>query len=98
MGVTVPDGVFAAIRRPTWRALLGVAGAVTIIVVLVIVLTSGSQPALPLPGLRRPARAGDPFGYISARRAAFERRAVAGSEQVLFVKSPGGVVATAARV
>jgi hypothetical protein len=67
-------------------------------VVLVVVLTGGSPPPLPLPGIGRLARAGDPFGYIPGRQAEFERRAVAGSNQVLFVKSPGGVVATAARV
>jgi hypothetical protein len=69
-----------------------------LIVVLVVALTGGSQPPLPLPGIGRPARADDPFAYIPARQADFELRAVAGSNQVLFVKSPGGVVATAARV
>jgi hypothetical protein len=43
-------------------------------------------------------RSGDPFGYSSAREAAFVARATAGSGQVLFTKSPGGALATAARV
>jgi hypothetical protein len=94
----VPDRVLAAVRRPTARAVLGVAAAVAVIVILVVALTGGSQPPLPLPGIGRPARAGDPFAYIPGRQADFARRAVAGSEQVLFAKSPGGVLATAARV
>jgi hypothetical protein len=90
--------VLEAVTRPAVRAVLGVAAVVVIIVVLVVVLTGGSQPPLPLPGIGRPARVGDPFAYISVRETDFERRAVAGSSQVLFVKSPGGVVATAQRV
>ncbi len=58
----------------------------------------GSQPALPLPGIGRPARTGDPFAYVASRARDFETRAVAGSAQVVFLKSPGGVLATAARV
>ncbi len=78
--------------------MLVVGGVIVLIVVLVVVLSGGSQPALPLPGIGRPARAGDPFAYTPGRQAEFERRAVAGSNQVLFAKSPGGVVATARRV
>lgn len=80
------------------RAVLAVAGAIAVIVVLVVVLTGGSEPRLPLPGIGRPARPGDPFAYSASRQAAFTRRAAAGSDQVLFAKSPGGVVATAKRV
>ena len=79
-------------------AVLAVACATVLIVVLVVVLSGGSQPTLPLPGIGRPARPGDPFAYAPGHQAAFDRRAVAGSNQVLFAKSPGGAVATAARV
>jgi hypothetical protein len=84
-------------RAPAW-AVLAVAGAIVLIIVIVVVLTGGSEPPLPLPGIGRPARAGDPFAYSPGRQAEFERRAVAGSSQVLFAKSPGGALATARRV
>src|SRR5947209_14943504 len=84
-------------HRPV-MAVLAVACATVLIVVLVVVLSGGSQPTLPLPGIGRPARPGDPFAYAPGHQAAFDRRAVAGSNQVLFAKSPGGAVATAARV
>ncbi|MGH2890988.1 MAG: hypothetical protein ACRDNJ_15320, partial [Solirubrobacteraceae bacterium] len=41
---------------------------------------------------------GDPFAYSSAREADFVARATAGNAHVLFAKSPGGAIATAARV
>ncbi len=68
------------------------------IAVIVAVSGGGGHPALPLPGIGRPAKAGDPFAYVSSREADFRARAVAGSAHVLFTKSPGGVLATAARV
>jgi hypothetical protein len=61
-------------------------------------LSSSGPPPLPLPGIGRPARAEDPFSYIPGREADFVARATAGSAHVLFTKSPGGVLATAARV
>lgn len=42
--------------------------------------------------------ADDPFAYDPDRRADFERRAAAGLAHVLYAKSPGGAVASAARV
>jgi hypothetical protein len=86
------------LRRLPRRTVLAAAGAIVLIIVLVVVLTSGSETPLPLPGIGRPARPGDPFAYIAGRQAEFERRAVAGSNQVLFTKSPGGALATAKRV
>ena len=44
------------------------------------------------------AEAPDPFAYTDARREEFERRATAGFAHVVYAKSPGGVVATGARV
>jgi hypothetical protein len=40
----------------------------------------------------------DPWAYTSDREAEFESRAAAGHSHVIYVKSPGGIVATAARV
>ncbi len=85
------------------RGRLLVAGAALIVLVAIAVsaLRGGGGkvlPAPPLPGIGRPARPGDPFGYSASRQAAFVARATAGRSQVLFAKSPGGALATAARV
>jgi hypothetical protein len=40
----------------------------------------------------------DPWAYQPDREAEFESRAAAGNSHVIYVKSPGGIVATAARV
>ena len=74
------------------------AGVALAIVVIVLATSGGGRPRLPLPGVGRPAKAGDPFAYVASRQGDFEARAVAGSAHVLFTKSPGGVLATAARV
>jgi hypothetical protein len=73
-------------------------GAILLVVATVSALSGGGHPGLPLPGAGRPARSGDPFAYVASRQADFEARAIAGTDHVLFVKSPGGVLATAARV
>ena len=41
--------------------------------------------------------AAQPFNYVPAQRAAYERDAALGLSHVLFAKSPGGVVASARR-
>jgi len=75
------------------------AGAVLAIAVIVALSSGGGNDLrAPLPGIGRPPRAGDPFAYTPSRQAKFVARATAGSAHVLFTKSPGGVVATAARV
>jgi len=87
-------------RRLRRRRRLVAAGAVVAaaIVVLVVLLSGGGPPPLPLPGLGRPARAGDPFGYVASGQNQFVARATAGEAHVLFTKSPGGAFATAGRV
>ena len=40
----------------------------------------------------------DPWAYDAGRQAGFESRAAAGHSHVVYAKSPGGIVATAARV
>ncbi len=90
-------------RRAVGRRRLAVAGAalVALIVGAIALATSSGTPPpppLPLPGTGQPARAGDPFAYVPSRESDFVARAIAGSDHVLFVKSPGGALATAARV
>jgi hypothetical protein len=80
------------------RLMVAGAGAILVVAVLIATLSSGGPAPLPLPGIGRPARSGDPFGYISGRASDFTQRATAGTAHVLFAKSPGGVIATAARV
>jgi hypothetical protein len=80
------------------RLLTAGAGVVLLVAVLVAALSSGGPAPLPLPGIGRPARSGDPFGYISSQASEFTQRGTAGTGQVLFAKSPGGAIATAARV
>jgi hypothetical protein len=75
---------------------------VLVIAAAIFVVTSVGgpppPPPLPLPGIGRPANPGDPFAYVPGRETDFVERAVAGSAHVLYTKSPGGVLATAARV
>ena len=69
-----------------------------LIVVLVVATSGGGVRGCRCRGSVVPPKAGDPFAYVSSRQGDFEARAVAGSAHVLFTKSPGGVLATAARV
>ena len=91
-------------RRAEGRRRLAVAGgalALLIVALIVVLSSSGGRsgpPPLPLPGIGKPAKPGDPFAYVSGRESEFVARAIAGSEHVLYAKSPGGVLATAARV
>ncbi len=88
------------------RRLAVAGGALVALVALIagaIALATGGPPTpppppLPLPGAGQPARAGDPFAYVPSRESDFVARAIAGSDHALFVKSPGGALATAARV
>jgi Transglycosylase SLT domain len=93
-------------RRAADRRRLAIAGGALVALVALIagaiaLATSGGTPPpppLPLPGTGQPARAGDPFAYVPSRESDFVARAIAGSDHVLFVKSPGGALATAGRV
>src|SRR5437660_7131980 len=87
-------------RRSASRVRLTIAVALLVLAVAIAVdaLGGDGHPGLPLPGIGRPARAGDPFLWVPGHGAQLEARAVAGSDHVLFAKSPGGVLATAARV
>jgi hypothetical protein len=80
------------------RLALGLGGLAVLIVLLHAVLGGSGLPAPPRAGTAAGAGAGNPFAYVPARRADFVARATAGEAHVLFTKSPGGAVATAARV
>ncbi len=93
-------------RRAAGRRRLALAGGALVALVALIAgaiaLATSSAPSppppLPLPGSGQPARAGDPLAYVPSRESDFVARAIAGTDHVLFVKSPGGALATAARV
>ena len=74
------------------------AGFVLVIAILVASHGGGSPPPPPLPGTGTVPRSDDPFAFASGREAQFVARAIAGSGQPLFTKSPGGALTTAARV
>jgi Transglycosylase SLT domain len=80
------------------RLALLIVSVVAVIAVVASALGGGGLPRLPQPGHAPAARPGDPFAYVASRQAQFVSRATAGSAQVLFTKSPGGAIATAARV
>jgi hypothetical protein len=73
-------------------------GVVVIVAGLISALAGGSLPSPPPPGIAAGAARGDPFAYVPGRQADYIARATAGNAHALFAKSPGGVLATAARV
>ncbi len=74
------------------------AGSAAILVIAIVFAAGrGAPPPLRLPSGRLTWSA-TPLGYASGHDPQFVARAVSGSAYVLFAKSPGGVVATAARV
>jgi hypothetical protein len=78
---------------------LAVALAAVVLVVAIIVSgLGGGLPAPPAPTVADSAGPGDPFAYRSRQEAEFVARAAAGNARPLFLLSPGGVMATAARV
>jgi hypothetical protein len=90
-------------RRTAGRRRLAIAGVVLVALIAagIVLATSGGKsapPPLPLPGIGQPAKPGDPFAFVPSRESDFVARAIAGSDHVLFTKSPGGALATAARV
>ena len=90
-----------ASRRARFRRRRWIAVAAVVALVAVVVGLLGGGGTLPLPPAARDAAGaaqGDPLGWSSGREAAFAARAAAGSAQPIFLKSPGGVIATAARV
>jgi len=73
------------------------------VVLVYVVIQAVSGGGLPSPPAAENAAgagpaAGAPFGYSASAQAAFSQRVTLGESQVLFQLSPGGAVATAARV
>src|SRR3954468_5071 len=74
-----------------------IAGFAVAIVVVLVALHGGGKPAPALlPGARH-AQAGDPLAWSPEHSGDFARRAAVGLSHVLYVKSPGGLVASAER-
>jgi hypothetical protein len=80
------------------RLALSVSAVLLVVAVLVATQRSGGVSSTALREATSTFTPGDPFSYRTGRDAELEARATAGSAHVLFTKSPGGVVATAARV
>src|SRR4051795_8051861 len=82
-----------------WRvAALGLV-AVAAAVVAVVLLSRGGPdvPRTLTPGAGNTERTVDPIAWSAKRRPELERRAAAGLSHVIYAKSPGGAIASAAR-
>jgi hypothetical protein len=78
-----------------------VAGALIACVAVALLLRGGSRPAQGVPTVPAPKGSepfADPFAWTPGRSDDFSRRASAGTADVLYERSPGGVSASAARV
>jgi soluble lytic murein transglycosylase-like protein len=87
-------------RRVRRRRLVAVA-ALAVVAALVVVLLMGGgsdQPKRLVPGGGAGSGEYDPLAYNPDRRQELEQRAAQGFSDVVYEKSPGGVVATARRV
>jgi hypothetical protein len=73
-------------------------GALILVVAVVVSGLGGGLPQPPAPTVADSAGPGDPFAYRSSQAGDFVARATAGNARPLFALSPGGVMATAARV
>jgi hypothetical protein len=78
------------------RALVAVFALIGVAVGLTIALSGGGSRKL-VPGAGNRSGTYDPLAYSAARERAFERNAAAGESHIVYAKSPGGVLATAAR-
>src|SRR3954464_5935314 len=82
-----------------WR-LLALGVAVAAAVVLAVVLLSNREPDVPrtlTPGAGNTETTVDPIAWAPKRRRQLERRAAAGLAHVIYAKSPGGAIVSAAR-
>ncbi len=96
--MTIPPTARQARRRQAFAlAVLAVVVALVLVLVLVLGGGSGSSPKRLVPGGEGDG-VYDPLGYDSGHEQALARRAAAGYSDVVYEKSPGGVVATARRV
>jgi hypothetical protein len=88
----------ATVARRRARLALGLAALILVVAVVVSGIGGGGLPSPPRAGTAAPASAESAFRYRASQAADFVARATAGNAGVLFTKSPGGVIATAARV
>jgi hypothetical protein len=84
------------------RLRVGVVGLVVVLVVVVAVVVAVRRGSTDVPRTLAPAAGNtettvDPLAWDPDRRRELERRAAAGLGHVLYVKSPGGVIASAER-
>ncbi len=88
------------VRSRPRRTSLVLACAVALLVAAAVVFVITRDRGLPPPDRTAALAPGvaDPFAYSSRRQGEFERRATEGYAHVVYVKSPGGAAATAARV
>jgi hypothetical protein len=94
------------VRRPRYstRARVAVlAGALVVVALLTGLALRGDAPAPGVPVVATPPKGGgepipDPFAYDPDEEEALVRRAASGTAHLLYVRSPGGAIATAARV
>ncbi len=89
---------------PRIAVIVGVA-ALAVVAVVALLGGGGQDTAVPVKPALVPTPPGtdlpplvDPFSYDPAERKVFEARAAAGNAHVLYARSPGGVLRTAARV
>jgi soluble lytic murein transglycosylase-like protein len=82
-----------------WRiAMLGVVAVAAVALAVALFAGGGSDaPKALTPGAGNTATTVDPIAWNPDRRAELERRAAAGLAHVLYAKSPGGAVVSAAR-
>ncbi len=88
-------------KRPeasSLRRLLALSVAILALAAVLAATRSGHLSPPPPPGSAGAVAPGDRFAYVAGRDGRYVARATAGSGQVLFTKSPGGALATAARV
>src|SRR5512133_232097 len=95
-GACVAGSMVHTRRRLAAMVLLTLLGAALIVALDHHGGRQGPQNALG-PSVVGGVAAAQPFGYVPAQRAAYERDAALGLSHVLFAKSPGGVVASARR-
>src|SRR5512133_2617756 len=95
-GACVAGSMVHTRRRLAAMVLLTLLGAALIVALDRHGDRQGPQNALG-PGVIGGVAAAQPFNYVPAQRAAYERDAALGLSHVLFAKSPGGVMASARR-
>ena len=77
------------------RLRLALVAGVLIVAAVVVLVRHGGESVPSIPGA---GSLGDPYAWTKHRSDGFERRATQGTAHALYTRSPGGAVATAARV